>query len=208
MAHTSRKRSIDWRVVTGLLLVFVGGAGTVALVGWMDATTPYLTLTSDVVEGHTLTSADLTVVDVHVRQGSIPYLAASDRELVEGARVNQSLTAGELIPVDALSSPRAADTTTITMSLDARGAPWLTPGSKVDVWMSPSLDQGLFGPPRVVSGGAVVSGVRSEEGFAADPNQVVVDVRVIRRDAPAIIGALANDFPLHLTPTHQRASGQ
>jgi hypothetical protein len=26
---------------------------------------------------------------------------------------------------------------------------------------------------------------------------------VVRRDAPAIIGALANSFPLHLTPSHQ-----
>ena len=202
MAHSSAKRSIDWRGIIGLVMVLTGGAGTLALIGWMDNTRPYLTVVSDVVEGHTLTSADVAVVDLHVRQGSVPYLMAADRDLVEGARVMRSLTAGELIPLSALGSPRAIDTTTVTMALQAGGAPWLAPGARVDVWMSPAIEQGLYGPPRVVATSAVVSGVRSEEGFAADPTVVNVDIRVVRRDAPAIIGALANNFPLHLTPSH------
>lgn len=202
MARSQTKRSIDWRIIVGLVMVLAGGVGTLALVGWMDTTRPYLTLTTDVVEGQTLTSADVTVVDLHVRQGSVPYLMAHDRELVEGARATRSLSAGELIPLHALGSPRALDTTTITMALHAGGAPWLAPGARVDVWMSPAIEQGLFGPPRIVATQAVVSGVRSEEGFAADPSVVNVDIRVVRRDAPAIIGALANSFPLHLTPSH------
>ncbi len=202
MARSQTKRSIDWRIVVGLVMVLAGGGGTLALVGWMDNTRPYLTLTTDVVEGQTLTSADVTVVDLHVRQGSVPYVMASDRELVEGARVTRSLSAGELIPLHALGSPRALDTTTISMALNAGGAPWLAPGARVDVWMSPTIEQGQYGPPRIVATQAVVSGVRSEEGFAADPSVVNVDIRVVRRDAPAIIGALANSFPLHLTPSH------
>jgi hypothetical protein len=202
MAHSPTKRSIDWRIVVGLVMVLTGAVGTLGLVGWMDTTKPYLTLVTDVVEGQTLTSSDVTVVDLHVRQGSVPYLMASDRELVEGARVTRSLQAGELIPLHALGSARALDTTTITMPLQAQGAPWLLPGVRVDVWMSPVIEQGLYGPPRIVSFSAVVSGVRSEEGFAADPSVVNVDIRVVRRDAPAIIGALANNFPLHLTPSH------
>jgi Flp pilus assembly protein CpaB len=203
MARSPAQRSIDWRIVAGLLMVLAGGIGTVALVGWMDTTKQYLTVVTDVAEGQTLTSSDLTVVDVHVRQGSVPYLMASDRGLVEGARVTTSLQAGELIPLNALGSPRSLDTTTVTMSLNAGGAPWLTPGARVDVWLSPAIEQGLYGPPRVVATSAVVSGVRSEEGFAADPTVVNVDIRVVRRDAPAIIGALANNFPLHLTPSYQ-----
>jgi len=203
MARSSAKRSLDWRIIVGLMMVLAGAGGTLALVGWMDTTRPYLTLVADVVEGQTLTSSDVTVVDLHVRQGAVPYLMASDRHLVEGARVTRSLTAGELIPLHALGSPRALDTTTITMALGAGGAPWLTPGARVDVWMSPAIEQGLYGPPRIVAISAVVSGVRSEEGFAADPSVVNVDIRVVRRDAPAIIGALANNFPLHLTPSHQ-----
>ena len=202
MARSQTKRSIDWRIVVGLVMVLAGGGGTLALVGWMDNTRPYLTLTTDVVEGQTLTSADVTVVDLHVRQGSVPYVMASDRELVEGARATRSLSAGELIPLHALGSPRALDTTTISMALNAGGAPWLAPGARVDVWMSPAIEQGQYGPPRIVATQAVVSGVRSEEGFAADPSVVNVDIRVVRRDAPAIIGALANSFPLHLTPSH------
>ena len=203
MAHSSTKRSIDWRIIIGVVMVLSGGLGTLALVGWMDNTRPYLTVVSDVVEGQTLTSADVAVVDLHVRQGAVPYLMAGDQALVEGARVTRSLTAGELIPRSAVGSPRAIDTTTLTMALQAGGAPWLVPGARVDVWMSPAIEQGLYGPPRVVATSAVVSGVRSEEGFAADPTVVNVDIRVVRRDAPEIIGALANNFPLHLTPSNQ-----
>ena len=203
MARTPSQRSIDWRIIVGLIMVVAGGVGTLALVGWMDTTRPYLTLVTDVVDGQTLTSSDLGVVDLHVRQGDVPYLMASDRHLVEGALVTRSLSQGELIPLDALGSPRALDTTTITMPLQAGGAPWLSPGARVDVWMSPAIEQGLYGPPRVVAVSAVVSGVRSEEGFAADPSVVNVDIRVARRDAPAIIGALANNFPLHLTPSYR-----
>ena len=203
MARTPSHRSIDWRIIVGLIMVVAGGVGTLALVGWMDTTRPYLTLVTDVVDGQTLTGSDLGVVDLHVRQGDVPYLMASDRHLVEGALVTRSLSQGELIPLDALGSPRALDTTTITMPLQAGGAPWLSPGARVDVWMSPAIEQGLYGPPRVVAVSAVVSGVRSEEGFAADPSVVNVDIRVARRDAPAIIGALANNFPLHLTPSYR-----
>jgi Flp pilus assembly protein CpaB len=203
MAHTPSQRSIDWRIIVGIVMVLAGGVGTLALVGWMDTTRPYLTVINDVVEGQTLTGDDVSVVDLHVRQGDVPYLMESDLELVEGARVTRSLRAGELIPLHAVGSPRAVDTTTITMPFQAGGAPWLLPGARVDVWLSPAIEQGLYGPPRVVSVSAVVSGVRSEEGFAADPSVVNVDIRVVRRDAPAIIGALANRFPLHLTPSHQ-----
>jgi hypothetical protein len=203
MAHTPSKRSIDWRIIVGVVMVLSGGVGTLLLVGWMDTTKPYLSLVNDVVEGQTLTSSDVIVVDLHVRAGTVPYLMASDRDLVEGARVTRSLTAGELIPLHALGSPRALDATTITMAIQGGGAPWLSPGALVDVWMSPAIEQGLYGPPRIVATSAVVSGVRAEEGFAADPSVVNVDIRVLRRDAPAIIGGLANNFPLHLTPSHQ-----
>ncbi len=203
MTHSRSKRSIDWRIIAGLVMVVLGGVGTLLLVGWMDTTKPYLALVNDVVEGQTLTTGDVTTVDMHVRAGAVPYLMASDRELVEGALVTRSLSAGELIPLHALGSPRALDTTTITMALQAGGAPWLSPGALVDVWMSPAIELGLYGPPRIVATSAVVSGVRAEEGFAADPSVVNVDIRVIRRDAPAIIGALANSFPLHLTPSHR-----
>jgi hypothetical protein len=202
MAHHPSKRSVDWRISAGVVMVLSGGIGTTVLIGWMDTTRPYLTVVTDVSEGHTLTSADLTAVDIHVRQGGVPYLLASDRALAEGARVTRSLTAGELIPASALGSLRALDTTTITLAMKLGGAPWLLPGSRVDVWMSPAIEQGSYGPPRIVTSSAVVSGVRSEEGFAADPSLVNVDIRVVRRDAPAILGALANSYPLHLTPSY------
>jgi hypothetical protein len=203
---TRPKRRIDMRVGGGALLVIAGVVGTVSLVSMMDTTSPYLTVVRDLVDGDTITSGDLAVIDVHTRQGALPYLGADDGHLIVGNTVTQPLTAGELISPGALAAPQATDTTTVTVSLGINGAPWLQPGARVDVWMSPTADQGLYGPPRVVASGAVVSGIRAEEGFAADPSAVSVDLRVIRRDAPALIGALANNFPLALTPLHAGAS--
>lgn len=206
-AMTGSKRRIDMRVGVGAAMVVAGVAGTASLVWAMDMTTPYLTVVRDLVDGDTIAADDIAIVDVHARQGSLPYMGVDDRHLIVGNVVTRPLTAGELISPSALTSPRATDTTTVTLSLGINGAPWLRPGARVDVWMSPTADQGLYGPPRVVAPGAVVVGVRGEEGFAADPSTVSVDLRVVRRDAPAIVGALANNFPLALTPLHA-GSGQ
>lgn len=204
-ASTPVVRRIDWRLVIGAALVVLGVAGTLLVIGAMDETKPYLVVVRDIVDGETLTPEDIGAVEVHVRAGDFPYLGAQHRDLVAGSVAAQPLVAGELIPPQALSSPQARDTTTITLPLHINGAPWLRPGVPVDVWMSPSVEQGLFGPPRVVASGAVVSALRGEEGFAADPSGVSVDIRVIRRDAPAIIGALANNFPVTLTPIYAGA---
>ena len=199
-------KRIDLRLVVGVILVVTGGLGTTAVVAAMDQTTPYLSVVRDVVAGEIVTTADFAVIDVHSRSATLPYLPAHHLKQVDGAMITQSLQAGELIPQAAVISPQAADATTLTVSLGLQGAPWLRPGAVVDVWISPAIEQGFFGPPRVVAPGAVVVGLRSEEGFAADPSVVTVDLRVGYRDAPAVIGALANAFPIALTPVHHGGS--
>jgi Flp pilus assembly protein CpaB len=199
---TAATPRFDIRLAVGALLVIGGVVGTVATVAAMDSTQPYLVVTRDIVSGDTITPSDLAVIDMHVRQGAVPYVTADQMDLVAGAITSHFLAAGELIPGSSLFPPQAVDTTTVTVSLGVNGASWLRPGVRVDVWMSPAADQGLFGPPRVVSSGAVIAHLRSEEGFAADPTMVTADIRVIRRDAPAIIGAIANNFPLYLSPLH------
>lgn len=193
-------RRLDMRLVVGVVLVIAGGAGTTALVVSLDRTEPYVIVVRDVVAGETLTAGDVSTAPINPQSAAFPYLRGHHIALADGAMVTQSLRAGELVPSDALTHPLAADTTTLTLSLPLQGAPWLRPGQTVDVWLSPAIEQGLFGPPRVVAAGAVVAGVRGEEGFAADPSVVSIDIRVSRRDAPAVIGALANAFPMTVTP--------
>jgi hypothetical protein len=200
----SSKNRLDIRVFIGAGLVIGGMAGTVWLVWSMDTTTPYLTTTRDISEGAVLSASDLVVVDVHVRQGALPYLPASRQAEAVGSVATQPLAAGSLIPETAVVSALATDATTVTVTLDIGGAPWLVPGARVDVWVSPAASSGAVGPARVVSRSAVVSGVRSDEGFAVDPRVVHVDIRVHYRDVALVIDALANTYPIHLTPVLAR----
>lgn len=194
----SRKR--DVRLLTGIVLVVAGVAGTLGVVWSMDQTTAYLVTTRDVLPGQALTTSDLTTVDLHVRQGALPYLTSTHLQEVIGQIARAPIASGTLVGSHSLTDVLATDTTTVTVSLGIGGAPWLVPGARVDVWVSPASADGQFGPPRVVSRGAVVSGVRTDEGFAVDPSVVSVDIRVSYRDVALIIDAVANSFPLSLSP--------
>ena len=177
-----------------------GVVGTVAVVSWMDQSSPYLAAVRDMADGDIISPDDLTVVYLHSRSGPLPYISGQDLDALVGQALTHSVGPGQLLSRSSVSPPEAADTTTVTLSLGIRGASWLLPGARVDVWVSPSAEQGLFGPPRVVAPGAVISQIRGEEGFAADPTAVNVDVVVHRRDVAPVVAALANNFRLTLTP--------
>lgn len=206
VAALALKKRIDGRLIVGVGLVIAGMVGTVWLVWSMDTTVPYLQVTRDISEGEVVSQEDLSVVDLHVRDSSLPYLPGSSREEVVGLVATQRLSAGSLVPDSALTSALASDATTVTVSLDIGGTPWLVPGARVDVWVSPLFPSGSFGPPRVVSPAAVVAGVRSDEGFAVDPRVVHVDIRVAYRDVARVVDALAHDHPIYLTPVLVRGA--
>ena len=202
MAQRVRLRwtSLPVRLLVGILLLGAGVVGTLSVVSSLDETTGYLTVTRDVPAGHPLTEEDLAVVYLHVREGNFPYLSETQEGLAIGYVARHLLRPGQLVPADALIAPKAVDQTTVTVVADIAGAGWLQPGVVVEVWMSPGADQGVFGVPRVIAPGAQIIAVRADEGFAADPRVVSVDLQVDRRDVASVIGALANNFPLHLTP--------
>jgi hypothetical protein len=47
---------------------------------------------------------------------------------------------------------------------------------------------------------ATITGVRVDEGFAADTTRVTVDLMVGRRELPALIHARANDYSIQVSP--------
>lgn len=200
MARKTSGAKRDIRVLVGIVLVAAGILGTLGVVWSMDRTTGYLTVTRDVIPGDTVSADDLGAIDLHVRQGSIPYLTTGDHSAVVGQVALVPIRAGSLMSPHAFTDTRASETTTVTVSLGIGGAPWLIPGARVDVWVSPATTGGQFGPPRVVARGAVVSGVRTDEGFAVDPSVVSVDIRVAYRDVALIIDALANSYPVSVSP--------
>ena len=202
MASTMRNRltTVPVRLLVGVVLLTAGVVGTLSVVASLDSTTGYLVVTRDIPPGHPLTQEDLGIVYLHVREGEFPYLSDTELNQAIGSAALHPLRPGQLVPVGALSTPEALDATTVTVVAQIAGAGWLQPGVRVEVWMSPGADQGTLGVPRVVAPHAQVLAVRADEGFAADPRVVNVDLQVDRRDVASVIGALANNFPLHLTP--------
>jgi Flp pilus assembly protein CpaB len=195
-----RWTSFPLRLLVGVVLLAAGVVGTLSVVASLDTTTGYLVVTRDVPPGQPLAKEDLAVVYLHVREGDFPYLTDGEQSQVVGYASRHLLRPGQLVPVDSLVTPEAVDATTVTVVAHIAGAGWLQPGVRVEVWMSPGVDQGMFGVPRVVAPDAQVLAVRADEGFAADPRVVSVDLQVDRRDVASVIGALANNFPLQLTP--------
>lgn len=193
-------KSVPVRLLVGFGLLTAGVIGTVSVVASLDRAAGYLVVTRDVPPGQPITLDDLAVVYLHVREGDFPYLTLTQQSRAIGYASRHPLRTGQLVPADALSTPQALDATTVTVVAEISGAGWLQPGVLVEVWMSPGVDQGMFGIPRVVAPNAQVLAVRADEGFAADPGIVRVDLQVDRRDVASVIGALANSFPLHLTP--------
>jgi hypothetical protein len=124
-------RWLDARLVGGLVLVLAA-----VLIGAKDVsgaqhTRRVLALTRDLAAGATLRTGDLTHVDVRLPSNGV-YLADQDKAV--GRQLNRPLGKGELIPANALARP--AESTTISIPLQARDAPQLRRGERVEIWLS------------------------------------------------------------------------
>jgi hypothetical protein len=124
-------RWLDARLVTGLVLVVAAVLIGAKVVSGAQHTRRVLALTHDLAAGATLRAGDLTHVDVRLPADDV-YV--DDRDGVIGRQLNRPLGKGELIPSAALGAP--AESTTISVPLQARDAPQLHRGQRVEIWLS------------------------------------------------------------------------
>jgi hypothetical protein len=139
----------DTRLVLGVLLVLtsvVVGARVFAAAG--RYTTVYLAA-SALVPGEHLSAADLSVGRVRFGTGGQAYIAATGPPPV-GYLVNRFVGAGELVPLAALSSSRAAaaQSRLVTVPVSTGHLPGdLAHGDLVDVYVTAKVGGGAAVPP-------------------------------------------------------------
>jgi hypothetical protein len=124
-------RWLDTRLVAGLVLVIAAVLIGAKVVSGAQHTRRVLALTHDLAAGATLRAGDLTHVDVRLPTDDV-YL--DDQDQVIGRQLNRPLGKGELIPAAALGT--SAESTTISVPLQARDAPQLRRGQRVEIWLS------------------------------------------------------------------------
>jgi hypothetical protein len=124
-------RWLDARLVGGLVLVLAAVLIGAKVVSGAQHTRRVLALTRSLAAGATLRADDLTQVDVRLPSNQI-YLADQDKAV--GRQLNRPLGKGELLPAAALGTPD--ESTTISVPLQARDAPQLRRGERVEIWLS------------------------------------------------------------------------
>lgn len=124
-------RWLDARLVVGVVLVLAAVLIGAKVVSGAQHTRRMLALTHDLAAGATLRAADLTHVNVRLPSSGV-YLADEGRAI--GRQLNRPLAKGELVPSAALGT--ATESTTISVPLQARDAPQLHRGQRVEIWLS------------------------------------------------------------------------
>ncbi|HAJ17812.1 MAG TPA: hypothetical protein DCL57_06900, partial [Microbacterium sp.] len=100
-SHTSRRPAwADLRFLVGVVLVLASVGGVWFIVSSARQTEPVYVAVRAIVPGEPVAAADLAVVDVALGVASNAYLRADD--LGEGLVAARTVSAGELVPADAL----------------------------------------------------------------------------------------------------------
>ena len=131
------------------------------------------------------------------------YLAPDD--LPDGGLViTQSVRDGELVPLSAVGSVAGLRTTAVVIESTGPLSSAVVPGSGVDVWAAPAVEQtgqaAPFGPPSVLVPGAIVVRVLEDDGLVASGG-VAVEVLVPRARVARLLHSIANADALAIVPS-------
>lgn len=156
----------DLRLVVGLLLVLLSVAGGLRLVASLDDTIPVYAAARDLLPGQPVAAADVVTVPVRMEESVARYVDGS-APLQPGTHLLRQVSAGELIPAEALGTAREALDKTVSVPVDQSSVRRLTTGAVVDVWVSRRDREGVgetYLDPELLLAGAVVDHVPPDGG--------------------------------------------
>lgn len=192
----------DTRLIVGLLIVLASVALGARVVAAADDTVPLYAAATTLVAGRTLTTADLTVVRVHLGAGSAAYLRAQSA-LPAQATLLRTLGAGELVPRSALGAASALQVRPVTVPLDGEPPAGLRVGARVDVWSSardPAAGATHYASPVRLAQAAEVSALSGRDSGLSVAQRGSVQILLGESDLPVVLDALANGARLVLVP--------
>jgi len=189
----------DARFVIGLLLVAASIAGVWFVVGAARQTTPLLAASGTLVPGQTITSADVTVVEVALGQAQTSYL--TPEALGDGLVALRPIGAGELLPTGGVGGPDRSDRTSVMVRSSVDVPADVARGAAVELWESrPAAEPGVYETPRILVSDAVVAAVNREDGVMASGGaslELVID----RAHVADVLSAIAAGSVLSAVPT-------
>ncbi|MFB9376593.1 hypothetical protein ACFFKU_04730 [Kineococcus gynurae] len=194
----------DPRLLVGLLLVAASVALGTGVVGAAERTVGVYAVADAVGAGSTVEQGDLRVVQVRLDAGTESrYLRAGSAPPVPAVAM-RSLSAGELLPRDAIGDPGRLRARAVSLPLPGRLPTGVRVGGQVDVWAAATdPTAGLAGatevePVQLVAGADVVSVDDGAGSLAADGSTVQVLVPVTA--LPEVLAALTRDARLEVVP--------
>lgn len=188
---------LDGRLLLGVLLVLVSVIIGARVLSAADRTQAVWSAAHDLAPGSPVEAGDLTPIRVRLFDSGARYLSA-DRPAPAGYLLRRAVSAGELVPVDALAAAgRDVEVRLVTVAV-ARGhlPPDLRADQQVDVHMTPDVR-------RPVGGGAATGPTSSPSPRAAVPEAgaprlVLAGVPVVRRESVEGLGAGGQAEPVVL----------
>jgi hypothetical protein len=156
----------------------------------------YLVTKSDLASGTALTEQNLEKTDLALFALATEYLQPG--QLPSGAYLTRTISAGEVIPISAVTTQALDDFSNIVLTPSVEISSAISPGAKVSVWASPALDYQSFGEPTIAALDVEVVQVREPEtSFASAAKSV--ELRVPITSIQAILRAIANRDAIALT---------
>lgn len=154
VAKANRKTQ-DPRLWLGILFIVAAMIIGQLVLSGASARVSAVALNSNIAQGALIREGDVSSVQVAVP--STENLVSVPSEVV-GKIASTDLFAGDLISVHSISNGFASDARTVSVPIRAGHLPQVSPGEKVDVWMTPSLDGvALPGPASLIIPNAVIA---------------------------------------------------
>jgi hypothetical protein len=178
---------LDLRLVLGVVLVLGSVLVGAKVVSSAGKTYPTVAARHDLAAGTILTADDMTLARVQLpSRGRDVYLSHPEDAI--GKQLSRAVSAGELLPADALGAVAAQ--TTVSVPLEPGAAPDLRKGQRIELWVSTSSCSSLMLLPDVT-----VQAVHTDSGGAlgttGNGQDVVISVPPALADR--VIQALALD---------------
>lgn len=195
---TSLPRKIDLRLVAGLLLVILSILGVSFLISQGKQTQSVYIATVPISTGHKVTEADFEVVEVALGDATSRYLGPG--QLEPGHVANQSIAAGELLPVSAVSKVSRSSATSVVVELATPLPQGIELGSKIDLWSAMAAGQGVFATPTVLVESAELIDEIEPEGITAFEQGTMVELLIPQDSVAAVLEAQANKDAMSVVP--------
>lgn len=190
-AANARTRSLDPRLIIGVLLVVASAVGVFALVTAADRTVAVYAAREPLLPGERLDADDLVQTSIRDDGPVALYLAPGDIP-PEGVVVTRTVGQGELVPHSALGDVSGLRLTSVVVTMDGQLGAAVGPGSLVDVWAAPAEEGERIPAPDVIVQGAIVVRLLASESIVAGRQTTAVEVLVPRDSTARLLEVIAN----------------